>query len=223
MNKRGLIESYKDPVERYGGTFINFEMMLADNRDNPSKMGELLDCLPSVYDYFMSLETYVDEERSTKKEELDVILSEIREFTVVILIAENKLPPSRPPTGESIKARINVWFNKYLYCDVNSIDLRGIYHDSLMWVDEDSTKDFYVKKMLQLLTDYRRVNRNYKELLKYYNILHARTTALKMRKDTIIESVRLLKGAINQGLTFGGDISGRKDNIEKGVNLNLDK
>jgi hypothetical protein len=199
FDKKELLKAYPDPIEKYKNRFIDFEMMLGDNREHPDSIGEMLDVVSSVYDYYSALESYVEEEKISAKEEVENVEAEIREVVQNILIQEGNLPKSKPPTGEAIKARSRIMFNKYLRLDplVKYEDrIRAIYRGfASCFTDEDAIK-CTVNDLWKLMTRYHKCYAEYRKMNYYSSIMHGRTNALKMRKDTIIETVRLIKNIV---------------------------
>lgn len=207
MNKQMLVAAYKDPLDKYGDKFLNFELELGKLRENHFAINEMLDQLPAVYDYFSSLLLYVEEEFDRVQEELEAVEAQMRELIQDFLIREKNLSKSNKPTGEDIKARARILFGQYQYSDITNWDqvviIKNNYYRILAWMlDEDREK--HVEILWELFVKYYNLRSQYRELSRSVSLLSNRTTALKMRKDTLLSSVGIIKDAGGKGLTVRG-------------------
>lgn len=207
MNKQGLIDAYKNPLDKYGDKFLDFELELGKNRDNHFAINEMLDKLPAVYDYFSSLLLYAEEEFDRVQEELEAVEAQMRELIQDFLIREKNLSKSNKPTGEDIKARARILFGQYQYSDITNpaqeVMIKAHYDRVLSWMLE-SDREAQVDILWDLFVKYYNLRKQYRELSKSVSLLSNRTTALKMRKDTLLSSVGIIKDAGGKGLIVRG-------------------
>jgi len=230
MLSRDLMETFSDPLDKYDDSFIDFDLSLGDNRDDPLAINAMFDKLPSVYEYFVSVETHVGEDLESYAEELENVEAEVRELIEGLLILEKNLPPSKIPTGESIKARSRLYFQRFFskQLDMEEKCIRAYYNTQLVFIEDVSARDALVDNIWDLLVRYKGVYTVHKDLKSKYNIIHGRTNALRMKKDTLIESARLLRDVVSKGLrVFENEGRRTKGNYtdpekETGLSYNFD-
>lgn len=212
MNKSDLLQV--DLTSKYGDKFLDWDLTLGSGRDDPMIISQVLDELPSVYEYFASLELEAEESRDSAEEELDAIEAEIREFVQQCLIRELRTPKSKPPTEATIAARIRIWFGRFKNTPITpqteaeyELQFRNLYQAAFDWIDNPQEQLAHMDAAWGLLKRYVVLSRTYQKYKHITAVLHGRTTALKIRKDTLLEASKLLQNVIYnlKGLSVGSD------------------